>query len=123
MSTAEPMITDARVLQPEFIPQEVQHRDAEVNYLSSVLDPITKGHRADPALLHGASGAGKTCIAKFLIEQLREAVVDLNHQYVNCWEDHSRFKALYRLLDGISQTVDIYRTTTFSGCRELQTTR
>lgn len=34
------MITDARVLQPEFILREVQHRDAEVNYLSSVLDPI-----------------------------------------------------------------------------------
>ena len=69
------MITDARVLQPEFIPREVQHRDAEVNYLSSVLDPITNGHRADPALLHGPSGAGKTCIAQYLVEQLREAVV------------------------------------------------
>jgi len=106
------MITDARVLQPEFIPREVQHRDAEVNYLSSVLNPITGGHRADPALLHGPSGAGKTCIAQYLVEQLREAVVDLNYQYVNCWEDHSRFKTLYRLLDGVNQTVDIHRQST-----------
>ena len=106
------MITDARVLQPEFIPREVQHRDAEVNYLSSVLEPITDGERADPALLHGPSGVGKTCIAQYLIEQLREAVVDLNYQYVNCWEDHSRFKTLYRLLDGISPTVDIHRQST-----------
>lgn len=80
------MITDARVLQPEFIPREVQHRDAEVNYLSSVLDPITHGERADPALLHGPSGAGKTCIAQFLVERLREEVMDINYQYVNCWE-------------------------------------
>ncbi|MCU4717922.1 Cdc6/Cdc18 family protein [Halapricum hydrolyticum] len=106
------MITDARVLQSEFIPREVQHRDAEVNYLSSVLDPITHGQRADPALLHGPSGAGKTCIAQFLVEQLRGEVVDLNYQYVNCWEDHSRFKALYRLLDGIGQTVDVHRQST-----------
>lgn len=106
------MITDARVLQAEFIPREVQHRDAEVNYLSSVLKPISNGHRADPALLHGPSGAGKTCIAQFLVEQLRESVVDLNHQYVNCWEDHSRFKTLYRLLDGIGQTVDVHRQST-----------
>lgn len=106
------MITDARVLQPEFIPREVQHRDAEVNYLSSVLEPITNGQRADPAFLHGPSGAGKTCIAQYLIEELREAVVDLNYQYVNCWEDHSRFKALYRLLDGINRTVDIHRQST-----------
>jgi orc1/cdc6 family replication initiation protein len=106
------MITDARVLQPEFIPREVQHRDAEVNYLSSVLDPITNGNRADPAFLHGPSGAGKTCIAQFLVEQLREAVVDLNCQYVNCWEDHKRFSTLYRLLDGIGPTVDIHRQST-----------
>lgn len=106
------MITDARVLQPEFIPREVQHRDAEVNYLSSVLNPITQGQRADPALLHGPSGAGKTCIAQFLVEQLRETVVDLNYQYVNCWEDHSRFKTLYRLLDGIGPTVDVHRQST-----------
>jgi Cdc6-like AAA superfamily ATPase len=106
------MITDARILQPEFIPREVQHRDAEVNYLSSVLDPITEGQRTDPALLHGPSGAGKTCIAQFLVEQLREEVVDVNYQYVNCWEDYSRFKTLYRLLDGISSTVDVHRQST-----------
>jgi Cdc6-like AAA superfamily ATPase len=106
------MITDARVLQPEFIPREVQHRDAEVNYLSSVLDPITHGERADPALLHGPSGAGKTCIAQFLVERLRQEVVSLNYQYVNCWEDHSRFKSLYRLLDGIDRTVDVHRQST-----------
>lgn len=106
------MITDARVLQPEFIPREVQHRDAEVNYLSSVLDPIAQGQRADPALLHGPSGAGKTCIAQFLVERLREEVVNLDYQYVNCWEDHSRFKTLYRLLDGIGRTVDIHRQST-----------
>ena len=106
------MITDARVLQSEFIPREVQHRDAEVNYLSSVLNPVTNGQRADPALLHGPSGVGKTCIAQFLVEQLRENVVKLNHQYVNCWEDYSRFKTLYRLLDGIAPTVDIHRQST-----------
>ncbi len=106
------MITDARVLQPEFIPREVTHRDAEVNTLSSVLQPILNGHSADPAFLHGPSGVGKTCIAQFTVERLRENVVDLNHQYVNCWEDYSRFKTLYTLLDGINQTVDIHRQST-----------
>jgi len=106
------MITDARVLQPEFIPREVQHRDAEVNYLSSTLDPITNGEHPDPALLHGPSGVGKTCIAQYIVEQLREAVVDVNTQYVNCWEDYNRFKTLYRLLDGIQQTTTIHRQST-----------
>lgn len=106
------MITDARVLQPEFIPREVKHRDAEINTLSSVLRPLTNGNPADPAFLYGPSGVGKTCIAQVTVERLRESVVNINHQYVNCWEDHSRFKTLYRLLDGITQTIDIHRQST-----------
>jgi hypothetical protein len=31
------MIRDARVLRAGFVPREVEHRDAEVNHLSSVL--------------------------------------------------------------------------------------
>ena len=61
------MITDARVLQPEFIPSEVKHRDAEVNTLSSVLRPLINGERTDPAFLYGPSGTGKTCIAQFTV--------------------------------------------------------
>ncbi|MFC5280101.1 Cdc6/Cdc18 family protein [Halorubrum rubrum] len=106
------MITDARVLQPEFIPSEVKHRDAEVNTLSSVLRPLTDGVRADPAFLYGPSGTGKTCIAQFTVERLRQEVVDVNYQYVNCWEDYSRFKTLYTILDGINNTIDIHRQST-----------
>jgi len=106
------MITDARVLQPEFVPNDVKHRSAEVSHLSDTLRPIVDGERAANSLLYGPSGAGKTCIAQFTIEQLRENVVDLNHQYVNCWEDHTRFKTLYRLLDGIDSTYDIHRQST-----------
>jgi Cdc6-like AAA superfamily ATPase len=31
---------------------------------------------------------------------------------VNCWEDYSRFKTLYSILDGISNTLDIHRQST-----------
>ena len=106
------MITDARVLQPEFVPNDVKHRSAEVSHLSDTLRPIVDGDRATNSLLYGPSGAGKTCIAQFTIEQLRENVVGLNYQYVNCWEDHTRFKTLYRLLDGIDSTFDIHRQST-----------
>jgi orc1/cdc6 family replication initiation protein len=106
------MIENARVLQPEFIPSEVEHRDGEINHLSHALDPITRGERAEAAFLTGPSGAGKTCIAQFALTRLRENVLDINHQYVNCWEDHSRFKTLYRILDGINETLNIHRQST-----------
>ena len=85
------MIRDARVLQDEFIPTEVGHRDAEMNALSRALDPMTRGQSAETALLFGPSGAGKTCLARFALDRLRETVIDLNHQYVNCWRDYTAF--------------------------------
>ena len=50
------MITDARVLQAEFVPQEIEHRDAEVNYLSSAFEPIVEGDRGEHTLIFGPSG-------------------------------------------------------------------
>lgn len=106
------MIRDARVLQPEFVPGDVVHRSQEVNKLSTALNPIAHGEAGETSLLHGPSGSGKTCIARYMADQLRREVVDINTQYVNCWEDYSRFKTLYRILEGIDRTLDVHRQST-----------
>ena len=106
------MIRDARVLRAGFVPREIQHRDAEVNHLSSVLEPITSGEPADTAIVTGPSGAGKTCISKFVTERLREEVLDVETTYVNCWRNYTRFRTLYQILDELGQTIDIHRQST-----------
>jgi orc1/cdc6 family replication initiation protein len=106
------MIRDARVLRAGFVPREVEHRDAEVNHLSSVLEPITNGDPADTAVVTGPSGTGKTCISKFVTERLREEVLDVEATYVNCWRNYTRFRTLYQILDDIGATIDIHRQST-----------
>ena len=106
------MIRDARVLDPEFVPGEVVHRDSEVNALSNALDPVTTGEPAETAFLFGPSGTGKTCLARYTVEQLREAVIDIRTQYVNCWQNYSRYRVLYRILEGLDRTIDIHRQST-----------
>jgi orc1/cdc6 family replication initiation protein len=106
------MIHDARVLRAGFVPQEVEHRDAEVNHLSSVLEPITNGEPADTAIVTGPSGVGKTCVSKFVTERLREEVLDVEATYVNCWRNYTRFRTLYQILDDIGATIDIHRQST-----------
>jgi len=102
------MIRDARVLRAGFVPREVEHRDAEVNHLSSVLKPFTNGEPADTAIVTGPSGAGKTCISKFVTERLREEVLDVEATYVNCWRNYTRFRTLYQILDNLGGTIDIH---------------
>jgi orc1/cdc6 family replication initiation protein len=106
------MITNARVLRPKFVPQDVVHRDAEVSHMSSALRPIINGKPAETALLCGPSGAGKTCIARFTVHRLRENALNVERQYVNCWEDNTRFKTLYRLLEGLNRAFDVHRQST-----------
>ncbi|WP_227356684.1 Cdc6/Cdc18 family protein [Haladaptatus salinisoli] len=106
------MIRDARVLQSQFIPDEVEHRNPEVNALSNALRPIMDGRTGETSLLLGPSGAGKTCIANYTVERLRENVLDIDTRYVNCWQEYTRFQVLYRLLEGIGRTVDIHRRST-----------
>ncbi len=106
------MIRDARVLRARFVPREVEHRNAEVNHLSSVLEPVTNDEPANTALVTGPSGAGKTCISKFVAERLREEVLDVESTYVNCWRNYTRYRALYQILDDLGETLDIHRQST-----------
>ena len=106
------MIRDARVLRAGFVPREIEHRDAEVNHLSSVLEPLTNGEPADTAIVTGPSGTGKTCLSKFVTERLREEVLDVEAIYVNCWRNYTRFRTLYQILDELGQTIDIHRQST-----------
>lgn len=106
------MITNPRVLDPEFVPTDVVHREAQIEQLSSVLRPLTDGHPADVAFLHGPTGSGKTCIARFAVERLRRERLDLELAYVNCWTDGTAFKSLYRILEQVDQVATIHRRST-----------
>ncbi|WP_253739136.1 Cdc6/Cdc18 family protein [Halohasta salina] len=106
------MIEDARVLRDDFIPAEVVHRDPEIQHISRVLSPLTEGQPAETLIVTGPSGAGKTCLTQFAVDRLKQEVLDLHIHYINCWQNYSRFRVLYRILEGLGKTVDIHRQST-----------
>jgi orc1/cdc6 family replication initiation protein len=106
------MIRDARVLRAGFVPHELEHRDAELEHLSSVLEPLTDDDPAQTALVTGPSGAGKTCLSQFVTERLRKEALDVRMTYVNCWRNYTRFRVLFQILDDLNLTADIHRQST-----------
>ncbi|MFB6309590.1 MAG: Cdc6/Cdc18 family protein [Salinirussus sp.] len=106
------MIANARVLQEDFVPRDVEHRNGEINRLSTALEPLLSGEPAETPLVFGPTGAGKTCVARYTTERLRERLLDVRTTYVNCWTDHTRFGVLYTLLEAIGRTADIHRQST-----------
>ena len=105
------MIVDGRVLREDFVPSEVVHRHDEVNLLSESLEPLLSDRQADPTFLFGPTGVGKTCIAKYVLGQLREQEPSIDVAYVNCWQEYTRFRVLYSVLEAVGRTADIHRST------------
>jgi len=106
------MISNPHVLEEDFVPREVVHRDAEITMISEALDPLTKGQSPSPLFLYGPSGAGKTCLARYTGTQLANEVTGVRCIYLNCWMNYTRFKALYTILDEIGNAYDIHRQST-----------
>ncbi len=106
------MIANARVLQDEFIPKEVVHRNNEVNILTNTISPILENEDADDVFIWGSSGTGKTCISRYIAQKLQEEILDIKIQYVNCWQHYNRYRVLYKLLQGINKSLDIHRQST-----------
>ncbi|MDY6768813.1 MAG: Cdc6/Cdc18 family protein, partial [Candidatus Nanohaloarchaea archaeon] len=106
------VIADARVLKEDFVPTEMRHRDAEIDQLTNTLEPLVQGGEPEDALLYGPSGAGKTSLARYTLQQLEQETLDVRHQYINCWEDYNRYKVLYRALEGLGKTLDVHRQST-----------
>lgn len=69
-------------------PENILHRDQQINDLASILAPALKGDDPSNVFIYGSVGTGKTLITKHVTEELRtvahEEEVDLNIVYINC---------------------------------------
>lgn len=89
------MITNARVLRPEFVPGELHHREGQIDFLASVLQPHSP--TGDNVLISGPSGVGKTTIAKHMVDRFETQSLDARSGYVHCIQDSSTAAALHKL--------------------------
>ncbi|WEL22863.1 ORC1-type DNA replication protein [Candidatus Nanohalovita haloferacivicina] len=69
-------------------PDNILHRDDQINDLASILAPALKGNDPSNVFLYGSVGTGKTLIVKHVTEELKDVAdeqeIDLNVLYINC---------------------------------------
>ena len=71
------MIKDAKAIRPEQVPQDLQHRDGQIDQLTMALRPLLDDRHGEHGLITGPSGAGKTTLARYVVEELKSESVDL----------------------------------------------
>jgi len=102
------IIRSSEALTTFFIPNKLVHRDGQLKAIRDSLNPVIKNLQPRNAFLYGKPGTGKTCMARYVLEELRENS-SAKQCYINCWEAPGRFKILYSILEKMGQTFSIHR--------------
>jgi orc1/cdc6 family replication initiation protein len=103
------IIRNAQVLTEGFIPGRMVHRDGQLKAIRDNLRPVLKGFPARHMFLHGKPGTGKTCMSNYVSQELKEHTSNVTHSYINCWENPSKFKVLYSIIQSLGLILAVHR--------------
>ena len=65
------LFKNKRVLQSNFTPNKIQHRDEQIQQIANILAPCLKLERPSNLLIYGKTGTGKTVSIKFITNQIK----------------------------------------------------
>jgi cell division control protein 6 len=92
------MIHDARALEHRSVPEDLVHREGQIDALATALDPITYGEPGEHTLITGPGGSGKTTLAAYVCRKLKRHRLDFRWGSVNCQSDPTPTAALAQLV-------------------------
>ncbi len=82
------LFKDKSVLQTNYTPESIPHRDKQIEHVASILAPILRGERASNLFVYGKTGTGKTLSVQYVRDELlkrsKEADVNVRIEYLNC---------------------------------------
>jgi cell division control protein 6 len=82
------LFKDKSVLQTNYTPQSIPHRDKQIEQVASMMAPILRGERTSNLFVYGKTGTGKTLSVQYVREELlkraKEIGVDIRIEYINC---------------------------------------
>lgn len=82
------LFKDKSVLQTNYTPYSIPHRDAQIEQVASILAPLLRGERASNLFIYGKTGTGKTLSVQYVKEELlkraHEIGTEVRIEYLNC---------------------------------------
>jgi cell division control protein 6 len=80
---------DKSILQSNYAPNEIPHREEQIKQIASILAPVLRGEKTSNLFLYGKTGTGKTLAMRYVQEELykrvkKDANFKLKIEYLNC---------------------------------------
>ncbi|MBU2634167.1 MAG: ORC1-type DNA replication protein [Nanoarchaeota archaeon] len=84
----EPLFKNKKILQSNYTPDNIPHRDDQVQQLASILAPALRMEKPSNVFVYGKTGTGKTCVSQHVVNQIYETCcknkLNLKTYYLNC---------------------------------------
>lgn len=97
------IFVNREVLRPDYIPDELPHREEQISKLASILAPALRQVRPSNVFIYGLTGTGKTAVTRFVLKKLEEKARELGSRitvcYVNVRKDNTTYRVILRLAE------------------------
>lgn len=83
------LFKDKTILQSNYTPESIPHRDEQIEKVASILAPTLRGERVSNLFVYGKTGSGKTLSVQKVINRIKQKMKELGKDnlkvlYVNC---------------------------------------
>jgi len=99
------LLMNREVLRPDYVPENLPHRDEQIQRLGWTLAPVLQSVRCSNIFVYGKPGTGKTAVTHFvlghLIRKSDEVHVPVKACYVNCRLVGTDYRVLSSLCDAV----------------------
>src|SRR3972149_11215004 len=80
---------DKSILQSNYRPEEILHREEQIKQIASILAPVLRGEKTSNLFLYGQTGTGKTLSILYMKDELLKRIkkdgdFNLRIEYLNC---------------------------------------
>ncbi len=84
----KPVFKNKAVLQSNYTPGQIFHRDEQIQQLANMLAPVLRGEKPSNVFIYGKTGTGKTLTVKYTTQQLltisKQKNIPVKVIYLNC---------------------------------------
>ena len=86
--TRQPFFLDKSVIQSNYFPEKIEHRDDQIQKIADILAPALRLEKPSNLFIYGKTGTGKTLTVKYttdkILEVAKQKEIPIQVFYLNC---------------------------------------